>query len=318
MWNWNREAMPIIKTQAFDGRGRPSPTGPTMAINRAQLLDLLTEYRRQNWAGIQTPDWQRKIVQSIADYQEPAVLKRIAPHWQLPADPVILDLGSGVGNFVVACRNRGLRAFGVEPDRIGQSSRLTSLQIARKRLNESSLAAAVGEQLPFRDSTFDLVVLDQVIEHVADQKLVISEAWRVLKPSGTMYIACPNYLRFHEPHYKIWFFPLLPKTLGAWYLRLRGRDPVLLRQISYTTNWRLRKLLQMCDMERVIDLNCETLLAKCRATGNQPGGWKGTLVQSLARSRALGGMVLWAVPRYLRLREGGSEMLVIKRPKSDW
>src|ERR1041385_5297987 len=88
----------------------------SMAINQAQLIDLLTEYRRENWRGIQTPEWQRKIVQSIAEYQEPAVLKRIAPFWTLPPDPVILDLGSGVGNFVVACRNRGLRAFGVEPD----------------------------------------------------------------------------------------------------------------------------------------------------------------------------------------------------------
>ena len=293
-------------------RHRDSSTCRPMAINQAQLLDLLTEYRRENWKGIQTPEWQRKIVHSIAEYQEPAVLQRITPYWQLPADPVILDLGSGVGNFVVACRNRGLRAFGVEPDRIGQSSGLTSLQIARKRLNEATFAAAVGEQLPFQDATFDLVVMDQVIEHVNDQKRVIAEAWRVLKPSGAMYVACPNYLRFYEPHYKIWFFPLLPKTLGVWYLRRRGRDPVLLKQITYTTNSRIRKLLQVCSVSQVIDLNCETMLAKCSTTEMQPTGWKGRLVRALAANRFLAKAVLYAVSQYVKLREGGSEMLVIK------
>jgi ubiquinone/menaquinone biosynthesis C-methylase UbiE len=130
-----------------------------MAVSQAQLTDLLTDYRRENWRGIQTPEWQQKIVRSMAAGDEPAILKRILRRCELPPGPLILDLGSGVGNFVVACRKRGLRAFGVEPDRIGQGSRLTSLQIARQRLDSGAFAAAVGEQLPFADATFDLLVL---------------------------------------------------------------------------------------------------------------------------------------------------------------
>jgi len=61
-----------------------------MAINQAQLADLRTEYRREIWKGIQTPEWQRKIVSSMVDSQEPAILRRIAPHWKLPKDPAIL------------------------------------------------------------------------------------------------------------------------------------------------------------------------------------------------------------------------------------
>jgi len=145
-----------------------------MAINQAQLFDLLTEYRRENWRGIQTPEWQDSIVRGMAATQEPAILKRIAPHWKLPQDAKILDLGSGVGNFVVACRKLGLRAYGIEPDRIGQGSSVTSLRIARQRLDSSPFASAVGEQLPFADATFDLLVLDQFIEHVNDQSRVLA------------------------------------------------------------------------------------------------------------------------------------------------
>jgi SAM-dependent methyltransferase len=283
-----------------------------MAINQAQLVDLLAEHRRQNWSGIQTPEWQERIVLGLAQNQEPRILKRIAPFHTLPSDPMILDLGSGVGNFVVACRNQGLRAFGVEPDRIGQNSSITALGIASRRLDSAPFAAAVGEQLPFPDSTFDLVVMDQMIEHVANQKRVLAEALRVLKPGGALYVACPNYLRFYEPHYKIRFLPLTPKFLGSIYLRLRGRDPVLLSQLIYTTNWRVRRLLAAIGITQFQDLNCEGFLAKCGGQGANPGNWKGRVVKQLANKPVLGNLVLWAASLYVRLREGGSEMLAWK------
>jgi SAM-dependent methyltransferase len=283
-----------------------------MAISQTQLYDLLTEYRKENWKGIQTPEWQQKIVLSMAQDAEPVVLKRIAPYWDLPPDALILDLGSGVGNFVVGCRKRGLRAYGVEPDRIGQGSSLTSLQIAGRRLDAGVFAAAVGEHLPFRNGTFDFIVLDQVIEHVADQKSVLAEALRVLKPAGAMYIACPNYLRFYEPHYKIWFLPLMPKFLGGLYLRLRGRNPVLLKQLTYTTNWRVRRLLTRLKGTRLLDLNQTGFLAKCRCSHVKSESRKARVIRQLTSNRWLGGSVLRAASLYVRLREGGSEMLAFK------
>ncbi len=283
-----------------------------MAINQTQLIDLLCEHRRQGWQGIQTPEWQRKIVLSLAQNQEPRILRRIEPFFRLPADPVILDLGSGIGNFVVACRKIGLRVFGVEPDRIGKGTSVTSLRIASKRLDPAPFAAAVGEHLPFADATFDLVVMDQVIEHVADQRKVLAEAWRVLKPGGAMYVACPNYLRFYEPHYKVGFLPLLTKFLGALYLRLRRRDPVLLTQLTYTTNWRLRKLLAITGVCHFQDMNEADFLAKLRDQRVNSQSLKARFVRRLCAVPALARWVLVAASFYIRLREGGSEMLACK------
>ena len=282
-----------------------------VAIGQARFVDLLTEYRRENWRGIQTAEWQEKIVRALAGYDEPAILKRIAPQWELPPDPVILDLGAGVGNFVVGCRNRGLRAYGVEPDRIGRGSKVTSLQIARQRLDLAAFAAAVGELLPFADATFDLVVLDQILEHVSDQKTVLSEAFRVLKPGGAMYVACPNYLRFYESHYKLWFWPLMPKFLGSWYLRLRGRDPVLLDQLTYTTNWRVRNLLASLNY-RVIDLNSAGMLNRIDTPETSALGKKARIVCKLARVPLLSNAVRRAAVFCVRVREGGCEFLAVK------
>jgi len=49
-----------------------------------------------------------------------------------------------------------------------------------------------AQALPFRNATFDLVSLFSVIEHVEDQEQAIYEAFRVLKPEGTLVVQIPN------------------------------------------------------------------------------------------------------------------------------
>ncbi len=284
-------------------------TAPADSGLRASLL----QYRRENWRGIQTPEWQEKVVDDILKDDGETVLHHIAAFWQMPLGGRVLDIGSGVGSFVVGCRRRGLLAFGVEPDRIGQGGRITSIQIASRRLQVQAFVAAVGESLPFPDGSFDLVTLNQVIEHVSDQPAVLREAVRVLRARGAVYVACPNYFRFYEPHYKIWWFPLLPKLLGRCYLRVRGRNPILLGQLTYTTNFRLWKLFrQLGPQYAFLDLHREQFLRKC-ADGSFASR-RARLVSRMTRLPMVGRLIVWAALLWLRLTEGGCEMLIIRGP----
>jgi SAM-dependent methyltransferase len=172
----------------------------------------------------------------------------------------------------------------------------------------------VGERLPFADCSFDLITMNQVMEHVAEQTAVLGEALRVLKDGGAIYIASPNYLRFYEPHYKIKWFPLLPKFLGRWYLRLRGRDPVLLDQLTYTTNARLRALSRGLGSEYVvIDLHRETFLKKCKQLSF--ASRRARLIGRLTRVPGLGPLVLRTVLQFWRITEGGCEMMIVHHPE---
>lgn len=282
-------------------------------LSQPELRTLLLAYRRENWRGIQTPEWQERIVDDLVRDDGETVLRQLADHCRLQPGSHVLDVGSGVGSFVIACRQRGLAAFGVEPDRIGQGGNLTSIQIASRRLQQPAFASAVGEKLPFPDQAFDLVTMNQVIEHVHDQVAVLHEGARVLKHGGALYVACPNYLRFYEPHYKVLWFPLLPKPVGRVYLRLRGRNPVLLDQLKYTTNSRLRRLLRKLGTEyTVIDLHREQFLKKCENLSFASPVVR--LVGRMTRLRFLGSLVQWAVLLFLRVREGGCEMLVLRKP----
>ena len=287
----------------------PPRDGP---LTKPELRALLEQYRRKNWAGIQTRQWQEQIVDEILHDDGETVLKELAGVWDLPDRATVLDIGSGVGTFVMACRRRGLLAFGIEPDRIGQGSSLTCVQIAKRQTEDQVFVAALGEQLPFRDESFDLINMNQVMEHVSDQADLLFEAARVLKPGGAIYLASPNYLRFYEPHYKILWFPLLPRGLGRLYLRARGRDPVLLNQIRYTTNARLRRLVEELGPDyRLKDIHHDRFVEKCRQHSFL--STRARMVNSMMRWPLVGRWISLVALRYRGWTEGGCEMLIVRK-----
>lgn len=286
-----------------------------LQLSESELRDLVLQYRKQNWQGIQTPKWQERIAEDILRDDGESVLRAISESWIAPANAFVLDIGSGLGNFVVACRKRGFRAFGIEPDHIGQGGKISSIQIARRRLESEVFAVGVGEKLPFADGSFDLVTMNQVMEHVQEQSAVLSEALRVLKDGGAVYIAAPNYLRFWEPHYKVKWFPLLPKVLGRWYLKSRRRDPVLLDQLTYTTNAKLRALFRGLGPDyKVIDLHREMFLRKSARLSF--ASRRGRFIARMIRVPGLGSLVQKAVLRYRRITEGGCEMMIVHQPRA--
>lgn len=155
----------------------------------------------------------------------------------------VLDLGAGLGKLSVEVALRGGYPIAVEPGE-GFS------EIVQERLRlagRGGVVAAVGEHLPFQDGVFDVVVSLQVLEHVTNPYLVLQEAFRVLKPGGFFFLTCENYLSFWEAHYRVAWLPLLPKPLGAAYLRFRGRSPEFLeRSVTYTTRPGVRRMLKRC------------------------------------------------------------------------
>jgi SAM-dependent methyltransferase len=286
---------------------RPAP------IHQDELRELLLAYRQENWRGIQTPEVQEQIVEAMLQPDAETVLRQVALFWQVPGNGCVLDIGSGVGGFVVGCRQLGYRAFGVEPDRIGAGGHITSIEIASRRVARNVFVAAAGEALPFADETFDLVTLNQVVEHVPDQSAVLNEAARVLRPGGAMYVACPNYLRFYEPHYKVFWLPLMPKILGRLYLRLRGRNPVMLKDLHYTTNRRLRRRLEALGDEYVLfDFHQEQFKRKCAGQGKFESA-SARFVKTLISTPIFGSLIKATVLWWFRLREGGCEMVLLRK-----
>jgi SAM-dependent methyltransferase len=279
-------------------------------MDRQELESRLRAYRRENWRGVQTDAWQDRIVLQQLDANLHGFFDRIQSRFGLPARFSFLDIGSGIGNYVLAARERGIEAYGVEPDRIGVGASDSSLRIACDRAGAAHpFASAVGEALPFADESFDLVTLNQVVEHVQDVPRVLGEALRVLRPGGVLLVATPNYLSFYEPHYKLPWFPLLPRPLANLYLRVRGRDPAFLRGITYVTRGRLDRLLARlpCSFE-----DDELVAARARL-----GDWRSLRnprLRRAARGLELLGLTRAAVWMYVNFFVTGLRYAVRKHP----
>jgi SAM-dependent methyltransferase len=104
-------------------------------------------------------------------------------------DKWILDVGCGIGTYVKRFRDFSPHVYGID--------------VSAKRLAESTmpnLVAAAGEALPFGSETFDVLVFNEVIEHVVDDRKTIEDALRVLRPGGHIVIYAPNRLYPFETH----------------------------------------------------------------------------------------------------------------------
>lgn len=149
------------------------------------------------------------------------------------AGAAVLDLGAGLGTMSEELVLRGAHVIALEPGAAWAA--LTRRRVERHG-HPFQLIEGFGEDVPLPDASVDLVVSLQVLEHVKDPQKVLAEIWRVLKPGGSFYLACENYLAFLEGHYRVPWFPLLPKPIAALYLRALGRDPTFLREsVTYVT-----------------------------------------------------------------------------------
>jgi len=134
-------------------------------------------------------------------------LRASAFRW-VPPGVKVLDVGCGFGESLGYHRNRGCQVQGVEAD-------ANILRVAERH----GLDVKVGlfDAANYAPASFDVVTLDQVIEHVADPLVVLRGVCQVLKPGGMLVLSTPNanglgawlfgrlWIHWHTP-YHVQFF----------------------------------------------------------------------------------------------------------------
>lgn len=139
-------------------------------------------------------------------------------------DARVLDFGCGAGRLVQAGLDAGLRMEGADVYYGGSTTRAEAEQ-------SGLLGTAIREihdgRIDFPEAAFDLVVNNQVMEHVEDLDAVLAEIHRVLKPGGTLLSIFPSRDVFREGHIGIPFAHRLPRGsrlrfLYTWALRSLG------------------------------------------------------------------------------------------------
>ena len=219
-------------------------------VPREEMRGLVEESQRSG-------DWEaaaEKLVPAYLDHMKPLYRGDAQYLWPLNGSSRVLDVGSMWGGVALSvARHCGEL---VALDKTFETLNFLRVRAAQMGLHNVRAVHSHATTLPFSEGSFDLVILNGVLEWIPYEPDWIFEAhwegkWesapgytrtpdetqlealrqilRVLKPDGVLYIAIENryglpyFYGFPDDHINVKLVPLLPRKLGDMLSRLRGK-----------------------------------------------------------------------------------------------
>ena len=199
----------------------------------------------------------------------------------------VLDIGCGSGERLEKMRSLGWTVSGIDFDE-------KAVGIAKSRGLDVSCGTIPGTWFP--TESFDVVIMNHVIEHVPDPIELLRECNRILKPGGKVVLTTPNSSCWgHRLFKKNWRGLEPPRHLHVFCpssmeqtLRRAGFGVVLVRSLASTFIWRLSLTLRL-DLTNRSAKDFRFAIAR----------WLGFVLSSAAHAAlifdALAGECLWIV-----------------------
>lgn len=182
-----------------------------------------------------------------------SAVMRAARHFGLTGDAwSVADIGCGAATQCALWARDGHQVHGTDINaqlvELGQQ-RATGAGL------DISLTVGSATRLPWPDASMDICLCPELLEHVAEWEQVLSEAVRVLRPGGVLYLSttnalCPVQEEFDLPGYS-WYPPPLKRRYERLAITTR---PELANHARYpAVNWftyfQLRRHLRKLGLE---------------------------------------------------------------------
>ena len=161
-----------------------------------RALERQLDYQREKAASSETTEDEMARFQFLRSQMIRKRLENIKP---MRATDRVLEVGSGTGGLIFGFGNN-LRV-GIDP--LAHYYK----QLYPKLQSTARTVAALGEELPFADASFDIVLSDNVIDHGTRPFAIIDEMIRVLRPGGLLFFT----VNIHHPIYHF-----ASMAHGAW------------------------------------------------------------------------------------------------------
>lgn len=173
------------------------------------------------WLNPTHPNYERWLRGRNAAGNRAQVVSKIVSAHKICKRLNILDLGSGEG---------GTSSLFADSNYV-VSYDISFLRLKRQKEKYRTYKLINGDArfLPFGDSTFDLIILQDVIEHIENPYFLIEELSRVLNKDGILYLSTPNKFSIlniiSDPHWGIPFLSLLKRnSVKKYFLRFFRRN----------------------------------------------------------------------------------------------
>jgi len=139
--------------------------------------------------------WDERASEISFDFYKSFSLELISfteDHFQIGNDTKILEIGSGAGG-IITYLSKSKHRYAIDPL---ENFYFSQTNFVNQRDKEVIYSEEKGEELSFENDLFDLVIMDNVLDHCENPILVFGEAKRVLKKGG--------YIYFKQNTYNIW------------------------------------------------------------------------------------------------------------------
>jgi 2-polyprenyl-3-methyl-5-hydroxy-6-metoxy-1,4-benzoquinol methylase len=191
-------------------------------------LDVLGKYY-ESADYISHTDSKRSIFEKAYHFVKNIALKNklnLINSYQ-PSKGLILDIGAGTGDFLTVAQNDGWKTVGVEPSD------------KAKAIAKNKGVSFVENTSELESHTFDVISMWHVLEHVPNLDEQIKELKRLLKPSGTLIVAVPNFKSFDAKHYGN-FWAAYDVPIHFWHF-----SKTAIQKLFAKENMTLEKVLPM-------------------------------------------------------------------------
>jgi SAM-dependent methyltransferase len=172
--------------------------------------------------GALTPDYYQRMYEVESTHwwhrgMREVSIALLGARWSRPGQR-LLDAGCGTGGFLRFAIDSGsfAAACGIDMSE-------AAIELARKRVPDAELHVAPLRELPFDGSSFDLVTLNDVLQHVHEHEVPqgLAEVRRVLRPGGAVLVRTggARRARSERPDWRVYDPRSLVTVLGVAGLR---------------------------------------------------------------------------------------------------
>jgi len=165
--------------------------------------------------------------------------REIIRHFKIIPGMKVLDVGCGRGELVFYAARQGAQCAGIdyslEAIKLAQLAGKKKTKTLRNRVKFCVMDA---KRIKFKESTFDVVFLADVVEHLYDYelKVVFKHIKRVLKKDGVLIVhTAPNRI-FNDIAYKYYCYPVSSFLVFLWNLFSGKKYPNIAKQSELRTD----------------------------------------------------------------------------------
>lgn len=167
-------------------------------------------------------------------------------------DSRLLEIGPGLGWFMVLCEKEGIRCKGLEKvPQLAEHIR----EFGRRNGVEPDVASGKIEDADLGDSEYDVVFAFSVFEHVEKWREGIAKIYNALKPGGLLYFGSTNRFGLSKGEFSFPLYGWLPDRL-RYRLRMRfDREDIMDYGIDFNqfTYPGLRRYFRECGFSEIHD-----------------------------------------------------------------